>query len=671
MPQPLTPEALIFDLVQASDPQVAPDGGCIVYTRTTADRQSRQTTSHLWLCDIDGGNQRQLTYAGQRNSSARWAPDGQALAFVSDRVPKSGLFVLPLTGGEAREITHHRQAIADPAWSPDGRWLAYTTQVDPDNPTEAEPPAGAAPRVRVTRRLDYKYDGRGYLNDARQQVFVVEVASGARRQVTDGPADHQRPTWSPDGRWLAVARANHTAMGARLALIEVATGETRLIGPERGVVDLWAWSPAGDRLLLAGEPTPTWQTDFYLYDLGTGGLRRLTEDLPCLPAGAYPGPLPSPLVWLDEQRVLFHALHAGRSQLSILDCADGRVERIQDWPARHVGLSVDAARRVAVQGHASPTATGELVVTDLVASRQSPVASSNPQLPTPNPQFPLSPQSSHIITDFNGPLLRAAPSPGVERLSVRRAGETIDAWLLLPPDFDPARRYPLVLDIHGGPHNLYGEHFSPLQQCLAVHGFLVLYANPRGSGSYGRQFAQLVMRDWGGEDYHDLLAVLDAVLARGSVDPARVGIYGFSYGGYMTAWAIGQTDRFAAAVCGAPVFDLESFYGTSDIGFIFGELEFGAPPHTAPDWYAAHSPSTYAHRARTPTLILHGEADERCPIGQGEQMFVALHRAGCEVEFVRYPGGAHGFSGAGPLDHRLDVLSRVLAWYQRYLGEPG
>jgi len=252
---------------------------------------------------------------------------------------------------------------------------------------------------------------------------------------------------------------------------------------------------------------------------------------------------------------------------------------------------------------------------------------------------------------------------------VRRGEFTIEAWLLKPPDFDPTKRYPVVLDVHGGPNGFYGYGFLNVQQCLATNGFLVVYSNPRGSSSYGRHFTQQVSGDWGGEDFRDLMAVVDAVLERPYADPERTGIFGYSYGGYMTSWTIGQTDRFKAAVCGAPCFDLESMYGTSDISHHFGELQWGGPPHDKTAWYAAHSPSTYAHRAKTPTLLVHGEADERCPIGQGEQMFVALKKAGCEVEFVRYPGGSHSFTNTGPLEHRHDYLSRVLGWFKGHLEE--
>lgn len=645
-PRPLTPETLVYGLSLAGDPQLSPDGRHILYTLTTIDRASQQVTSQLWRCHRDGGEARRLTWNGGRDSGARWSPDGRQIAFVSDRVTASGLFLLPADGGEARELTRHGQAISGLAWSPDGARLAYVVQIDPANPDGAPPPSGAAPRVRVTRGLDYKHDGRGYLGDARQQVFVIDVASGTRRQLTWVAADHAAPQWSPDGRWLAAQRLNR-GICSQLALIEVATGATVLIGPAQGVAAAWAWSPSGDRLLIAGDDAPSWHWDLFLYEPATGARRRLVADPPWLVEGSYGGsPPPSAPVWLDERRVLVHGFRGGASGLYIVDGERGSVEPLASWPAVRTGLSVDAARRYAVQTHASLEATGEIATVDLQTG------------------------AAQLVTRLNASLLAAAPPARWERFGVQRGELTIDAWLLRPQDFDPGRRYPVVLDVHGGPHNFYGYRFNHVSHCLATHGFLVVYANPRGSGTYGRRFAQAVIADWGGEDYLDLLAVVDAVTARPEADPARVGIYGNSYGGYMTAWAITQSDRFRAAVCGAPVFDLESFYGTSDIGYSFGELEFGGPPHARREWYAAHSPSTFAHRARTPTLILHGEADDRCPIGQAEQLFVALAQAGCEVELVRYPGGAHGFPGSGPAEHRVDYLARTLAWFKRHLGEP-
>lgn len=660
MSKPLSPHALVYGLNSAGEPQVAPDGSRVIYTLFSADEESLQTSSQLWICGIDGGAThpapRRLTWTGAHNSGGRWSPDGRCIAFISDRVPKSGIFVLPADGGEAREITRHGQPISDLAWSPDGTRLAYTALHDPENPDDEEPRPGAGwvppPPVRVTRRIDYKQDNRGYLNDARTQVFVVDVASGARgvsspRQITTAPFDYAFPQWSPDGARLAARVSTLNGMCSQLALIALDSGDIQLVGPEMGVVGLWAWSPAGDRIIFAGDTTHTFQLDFFVYDVAAETVRRLTDDLRSLPDAGFPTILPpAQPAWLDERRVLFHALHAGASELAVIDAESGALETLQSWPAMNAGLSIDTARRYVAQAHASHTAVGEITVYDRVAGQ------------------------TRVITDNNTALLHDQPPAAWEKLTAQRGDLAIDAWLLLPPDLDPTRRYPVILDVHGGPHSYHGHTFNAIQQCLASNGFLVVCVNPRGSGSYGRGFARRVIRDWGGEDYNDLMAVLDTVLERPYADPRRTGIWGYSYGGYMTAWTIGHTDRFKAAVCGAPCFDLESFYGSSDIGHIFGEMEFGNAPHAKREWYEAHSPSTFAHQTRTPTLIIHGEADERCPIGQGEQMFVALHKAGCEVEFARYPGASHAFLRNGPPAHRADVLARLLNWFKTHLGDP-
>jgi dipeptidyl aminopeptidase/acylaminoacyl peptidase len=348
---------------------------------------------------------------------------------------------------------------------------------------------------------------------------------------------------------------------------------------------------------------------------------------------------------MDAERVLFHGIEHGASGLYTLDTRTGVVERAHRWDATNQGLSTDVARRYVAQAHSSFERVGEISVHDRTTNQ------------------------TRIVTAYNDALLRDAPPASWERIEVRRGEFAIEAWLLKPPDFDPAKRYPVVLDVHGGPHGAYGHIFNANQQCLATNGFLVVIANPRGSGTYGRTFTQQVVRDWGGEDYLDLMAVLDHVLERPYADPDRTGIYGYSYGGYMTAWTISQTRRFQAAVCGAPCFDLESMFGTSDVGYGFCREEYGGDPHEEREWYARHSPSTYAQATCTPTLIVHGEADDRCPIGQGEQMFVALSRAGCEVEFARYPGGSHLFLRGGPAEHREDFYTRVLAWFTSHLGE--
>lgn len=649
MGRPLTPAMLAHDFTVASDPQISPDGDRIVSVVTTGDPVSKTKTAHLRLMDRDGGNARTLTVAGKANGSPRWSPDGRQLAFTSDRAGDFAIFVMPLDGGDARAISRHTVPIGGLTWSPDGRALAYTAVVDPANPSDEPRPAGAPAPVRVTRRLDYKEDSdsRGYIGDARGQLWVVDAVDGTRRCLTREPFDHTHPQWSPDGKTIAVTLPNRNYVCSQLALIDVATGARIVVGGKLGVVETFAWSPDGGRILFAGEPERTFQNDFFVYTVATGEIRRLTDDLQCLPEWNWSlYAAPSRPVWLDGGRVLFHAVRAAKNGLYTIDVETGEVTLLRELEAQTFGLSTDRAGRYAVQSFTSLDRVGDIVVHDLQSC------------------------DVQLVTDHNGALLAEAPPAGWETFTVERGGLSIDAWLLKPPGFDPARQYPLIIDIHGGPNWWYGYDFSHVQQALAAAGFLVVYADPRGSTTYGRAFTQMVTQDWGNEDYQDLMAVVDEVLERPYADPERTGIYGYSYGGFMTSWAIGHTDRFKAAVCGAPAFDLESFYGTSDIGHYWGTMQFGGKPHEAREWYDSHSPSKFAHRTTTPTLILHGEGDVRCPVGQGEQMFTILADNGCEVEFVRYPNATHLFLWGGEPAYVEDYITRTVAWFQRYMGDP-
>ncbi len=643
---PWTADALVYDLAPATDPQISPDGNRIVYTQPKITRDEvAKTESDLYLIDRDGGHGRRLTYGGKRNSLARWSPDGQTIAFVSDRdgddTVKSRLLLLPISGGgDARPLTGHMAGITSIAWSPDGRTIAYTTTVDPENPDETPRPKDAPAPVRVTSRLDYKLDGKGYLGDKRTQIFLIDIESGTRRQLTSDPFDHTEPRWSPDGRTIAVRVSGEEVFDAVLGLVDVASGGIRKITGERGSLSLYSWSPDGGRILVVGDTDRTWQSDLFLYTVATNETRRLTDDLPFEPDSA---PTPSHPVWLDASTALLAATRAGGSGLYTVNVETADIATVETWPATHGGFSLDTGNRYVVQTRSDLQRTGDIVVFDRASGNVTTVAQT----------------AEAALSD--------RPTPDFERITVERAGLEIEAWILFPPEFDASRTYPVILDIHGGPNGHYGWNFNTTQQQLAGNGYLVVFSNPRGSSSYGRDFTQRVIQDWGGEDYLDLMLVIDTVLERPYADATRTGVYGYSYGGYMTSCIIGQTDRFQACVCGAPCFDLESMYGTSDIGFTFGKLQWGGKPHDSADWLRDHSPSTYAHRATTPTLIVHGEADDRCPIGQGEQMFVALKEAGCEVEFARYPGASHGLMRLGPPEHRVDYLTRVLGWFDGHL----
>ncbi len=640
----LAPEMLAYQLLTARDPQISPDGSSIVYALAGFDAVSRRPFSRLWVCRRDGSQARPLTSPERRASGARWSPGGERIAFTSSMEEGHGLFVMSVDPDILpQQVARHSRPLGSLAWSPDGLRVAYTTAYDPDDPHEERSPA-ATPPVRVTRRIDYKDDDRGYVGDARRHVFVVGVADRRPRRVSAELVDHAGPLWSPDGRWLAMEVSRGGRVGSDVVLLDIESGQSRTISPEAGMAGGPSWAPCGDRVFYLCDVDRSFHPDYFVYHLASGKSERLTSGLLSVPAAGPGGAAPS--VWLNDHQVLINTVQGGEGGLEIIDIETRQLSVPYRQPSRLSGSSLDRSGRFVVQVHETPTTPGEISVFDRDTSVMT------------------------TITDYTGAQLAERPPATWERLSVRRAGFSIDAWLLKPPDFDPEMRYPVVLDVHGGPSGHHSLGFVPHQQCLATHGFLVVCPNPGGSTSYGGPFARRVIEDWGGADLADLLAVLDAVLERPYADPTRVGIYGYSYGGYMTAWAISQTDRFSAAVCGAPIFDLMSDYGTSDAAYNGLERHGGGAPHARQEWYLSHSPSTFAHQTRTPTLIIHGEADYRCPIGQGEQMFTILKKAGCEVEFARYPGASHMFFVSGPPDQRVDFLSRVLHWFQGHLGNP-
>lgn len=640
----IIPELLVLETKSVAGPKISPNGEQIVYTLGYTDPEARVGHSDLWLMATDGSENRQLSWDYDRVSSPVWRPDGLAIAFVASHGSEHSIRLLEMDGGESRHIVTHSNPPMALAWSPDGEELAYTLKVDPENPN-GEKPSRPSP-VRATTRLDYKQDGRGFLDNARHQLQVVDITTGEVRQLSTAYNDHDFPQWSPDGSTISVKVSSQNGMQNTIHLFPRNGGEPTVIGWEAGVIGVWSYSPDGSQILFSGYPTNSPQHEFYRYIVASGEVVQSTENLDFTPEAGYPtvgGPAQP--VWIDDDKVIINAHFQGMTSLFALDVTDGVDLQITIWEAAHSGLSVDNANSTIVQTAASPEGPSRLVAVDL--------------------------QSHHVTTllDPNEELLPRESLAQVEQISIERAGERIDAWVNLPADFVSSNQYPVILDIHGGPHGNHGFTWQASAQMLASAGYIVVCPNPRGSGTYGREFAESVWGDWGGGDWQDILAVLDHVLEREYTDAKRCGIMGYSYGGYMTSWAIGQTNRFKAAVVGAPVFNFASFFGTSDIGHCWAEIQWQGSPWDPADCerVMAHSPSAQIANAVTPTLILHGEADDRCPIGQGEELFVALKRNGVETEFVRYPGGSHLMLRFAPAEYRIDYLRRVRDWFDRYL----
>ncbi|MDQ6857767.1 MAG: S9 family peptidase [Chloroflexota bacterium] len=636
MSEPLTPEILAYGLVQSVEPQVSPDGRELLYARVSVDPTTHRRSRELRRCMIDGSGDRPMLGEGG-GASPRWSPDGRSIAFTRAVDGGNGLFLMsrgPETQS-ARELAWHAEDIGDLAWSPDSERLVYTSAVDPAASRQRGTAEAGPPRVRVTSRLDYKQDGRGFVGENRVQIFVVDAATGPSRQVSTRPFDHHGAAWSPDGRQVATSVVHTAGSGPELCVIDVASGAVRWFEPPDARVELVAWSLRGDRLAFTANPADELQPQFYIASVTTGTAIQLTRDLPSLPTGT--------LRWVDEGHILFQGVRGGASGLELLDAESGDVSVIRRWTARNGPLTADRSGDVLAWSFDTLTEHGELRV------------------------FKRSSDMDRVITSNNAEVLRSHPPAQWERFDIQRGTFTIEAWLLKPPDFDEGKRYPVILDVHGGPTGHYAYAFMAHQQVWASNGFLVVFANARGSDTYGREFVQQVVHDWGGEDYRDYLAVLDEVLKRPYADAERTAIYGYSYGGYVCSWALGHTDRFKAAVCGAPIFDLVSAYGTVDYSGRGLEVHIGGRPHENRDEYIRRSPSTYIHRATTPTLVIEGEEDHRCPMNQAEQLFVLLKKAGVETLFARYPAGSHMFFAFGIPEHRADFLARTLSWYQDHL----
>ena len=647
MPEKIGPDH-IYDLISVTQPSVSPDGTRVAYASSRVDRKEMAAQTQIMLASLPGGEARTFTH-GRADSEPRFSPNGRWLTFVrkGGAGPKQ-LWIMPVDGGEARQLTDLPGGASDHAWSPDSSRIAFVSDVEPGDSEEGERAGG--PEVKVTRRIRYRVDGKGWRGDSFYHLCVVNVESGETRQITDGDWDCANPVWSPDSGRIAFISdrgdARDRSWYAEVYVVSADGGEAVEWSKgvhsfsQGGLGGALAWSPDGRRLAIAGtddddlgDPRQAW---LFVVEPGQAP-RRLTD-------GSYTPVLPAPdLRWTSGGDVIFLGEHRGEGFLCSVPASGGPLMVIAGGGAEWAALSMDAAARIAVCVAVPPESAGTLCHVDLATGRTS------------------------MFTDENAGYFAKHPVATMEKFSIQRDGVEIESRLLLPPGWQPHSKYPVVVDIHGGPHGRFRDAFDGVHQVLANAGYAVLAVNPRGSSSYGPDFARAVLRDWGGEDYLDIMDALDELCKRDWVDTDRLGVHGYSYGGFMSAWMIGHDTRFKAAVVGAPCINLVSMYGTSDIGVSFGEPHWGGTAVDAAP-LVEHSPLTYAGNVETPVLLLHGEDDFRCPIGQSEEYLVALKRLGKEVEMVRFPDSSHGFLKSGPPKMREEYLARTLAWFDGHLG---
>ena len=659
--RPITAEDLLRIAV-VDDPRLAPDGRTVAYVVTTVERGANEYRSAVWTVPAAGGEPVQFTSGERRDTTPCWSPDGERLAFLSDRGgDKAQLYVMSAHGGEARRLTSQPDAIREYAWSPSGDRLAFVARVRPAGSPAPDDPT--PPVVREIDRVTHKYDGQGLLV-GREHLFVMAADGGEARQVTDGDWDDHEPAWSPDGRSIAFS-SNRTpdrdtndasqvwvvgANGGRPRL--VSTGGEALSGP--------AWAPDGSRIACVGRaadgPSGA-NVRLWLLPAEGGAASCMTPDFDRSVGsdvlGDLRGHAPEPVpVWTtDGARLRFLASDAGNVHLFEADARDGAGEPHRQLAGERVLTSFDGGGDDVVFVATTALDPGDVVVA---------TASGNDGGRDDG-------NGERRLTDVNRALLDELDLAAPEPLDVVGANDQpVQGWVL--PGRGPGAR-PTILEIHGGPHALYGNTFFHELQLLAAHGYTVLYTNPRGSRGYGERFCSEIAGGWGELDYRDLMAAVDGAVARRDVDADRLGVAGGSYGGYMTNWIVGHTDRFKAAVTMRCLSNFLSMYGTSDVGTWFCERELLGSPRDQMERYWRLSPIAYAEQVVTPILILHGEQDLRCPLEQAEQWFVTLRRLGKTAEFLRFPEESHNMSRNGRPDRRLLRLQRILAWFDRYLTE--
>jgi len=668
--QPLTLDDL-WRLATVSDVQLSPDGHTVAYVVGAYDEQHNAAHSAIWLLSLENGGARQFTSGDTTDMQPRWSPDGARLAFVSARHEgQPQIFIIDRDGGEPIRLTTVEHGAQSPVWSPDGTQLCYTmavpsdTQQVPQEKTwlEAHPEVDKdAPSLRRQHSLLSRFDGRGYI-EQHVHLFVIDVdhPRAEPRQLTDGENDDVEAAWSPDGSLLAFlsnrSEQQEHALTTDIWTIALDSGDLRRLTDGNLMAAGPSWSPDGQTLAFYASPswTAAGYRDTHLWTVSReGGDQRDTSARLDLGhrhvQGDYQFPAPPPPAWSPDSRTIYFTLiDHGDDAVHAVEVESGDVRRLS-------AAGTDVASTAV-----SPD--GERLV--LIATR--------PDHPFDVFVMPSSGDSPQPATSTNRELMASVALVTPERLTwTGPGGWEIEGWLYrphdveLPHDVEPP---PLVVQIHGGPYGAWGNCFYFQAQVLAGAGYASLYVNPRGSLGYGQEFSAAA--DWGEHDFQDVMRGIDAVLERGAADPERIGITGISYGGFMTNWALGHSDRFRAGVSVNGVSNQISMFGVSDMSALWLPTEFGGTFWESEEvWqrYRRHSPISSVDRITAPLLLIQSENDYRCPIEQGEQMLTALRVRRQVVELIRFPGCSHIIASSGTPLQRYLQWKLALDWFDTYL----
>jgi dipeptidyl aminopeptidase/acylaminoacyl peptidase len=679
----------LLAFVWIADPQMAPDGSRIAFVRVSVDRKNDQYDSSLWVAACDGREAPRRLTGGTRDHSPRWSPDGKRLAFVRT-IEKDGrpeppqIYVMSMIGGEARAVTDIPRGAASPAWSPDGSTIAFLSGATPDDLAEREKESANKEAdgtesgrrksdVRVITRAVYRANGVGgwgYVDpDRPSQIWTIaptedDGARGKPLRVTSGEFAASNHAWAPDG-----ARIYFTSNRQRepyylpsdsdLYAVSKDGGEPSRVATIDGSISAFAPSPDGTRIAfvgtLHGSPERSHsQSDLWVVDLPAGTPRNLTESYDFDINGAVSGDQRAPRgqhpagpIWSADGRTLSIKVgRQGTAGLAAFDAQTGKPGNTShsapDRELMSYTANASADRIAAVIS--TPTQVGDLYVIDGATG------------------------GVQKLTTFNDELFAQLAMNEPEEFWYRSFdGRRIQGWILKPPSFDASKKYPLILQIHGGPHAAYGNTFTHEFQWIAARGYVVLYTNPRGSSNYGQEFGNSIQFAYPGDDFRDLMAGVDELLKRGYIDETRMGVTGGSGGGLLTNWVVTQTNRFKAAVSQRDISDWADFWYTADFT-LFRPVWFRKAPFEDPEDFARRSPITYAAKIQTPLMFILGDEDWRTPpAAGGEQLFRALKYLKRPTVMVRFPGENHELSRSGRPWHRIERLQHIVGWFDKWL----
>ena len=665
----------LFDFAWVGDPQISPDGSAVVFVRVTVNAAKTNYDTSLWGVPTSGAEEPRRLTSGSRDSAPRWSPDGKFLAFVrSSETPGSSpqIYLLPTTGGEAFQLTSTARGAGGPVWSPDSKWIAFGSGTNPQDIAKQGKPATPGEResdVRVITRAVYRSDGGGYLDPTRpNHLWVTGVPRGPEdkptaKQLTSGQFNEGNFVWARDGSRIYFATNRdpepyYSDPKTQIYSILPAGGETSLLTTVDMGVGALSLSPDGRRFAFNAsafhDPVQSYtQPDLWVMDAAPNAKpRNLTAnfdfDMGANVGGDQAAPRAgggaAPIWTADGRSIIERFTKEGRANLALFDAETGKLTEITrgDQAVMNFRATPDAGKLAYTIS--TPTRITDLYVSDRNGANAKQLTRVNDALFS---KLNLTEPEEIWFTSFDG--------------------KRVHTWVQKPPDFDPNKKYPLILNIHGGPHSAYGYVFDHEFQWMAAKGYVVVYPNPRGSTSYGQEFGNIIQHNYPGDDYQDLMLAVDEVIKRGYVDEKKMGVTGGSGGGVLTNWTVTKTDRFAAAASQRDISDWAAWWYSADFAQ-FQPSWFKGSPFEDREGFKSRSAITYVDKIKTPMMFILGEADYRTPPGVGgEELFRALKYRKVPTVMVRFPNEGHELSRSGQPWHRVERLQHIVGWFDKWL----